>query len=109
MEDKKVSAVIDIGTNTFNLLVARRSKLGLEVIESHKIAVSLGMGGINEGFLAPDAIQRAINAFESFQNVLFGYPGLKPVLIATSAVRDAKNASEFIALVFEKLDLTLRF
>lgn len=101
MKDKKVSAVIDIGTNTFNLLVARRSKFGLEVIESHKIAVSLGMGGINEGFLASDAIQRAINAFESFQNVLYGYPGLQPVLIATSAVRDAKNASEFIALVFE--------
>ena len=101
MEDKKVSAVIDIGTNTFNLLVARRSKLGLDVIESHKIAVSLGMGGINEGVLAPDAIRRALNAFESFQNVLLSYPSVQPILIATSAVRDAKNASEFIALVFE--------
>ena len=102
MEDKNVSAVIDIGTNTFNLLIASRSKNGLEILESHKIAVSLGMGGINLGILATDAIQRALNAFEIFQDILFNYPQVKPKLIATSAVRDAKNASAFIALVHER-------
>tara|TARA_B100001287_G_scaffold275443_1_gene283057 strand:- start:3739 stop:4635 length:897 start_codon:yes stop_codon:yes gene_type:complete len=102
MEDKKVKAVIDIGTNTFNLLIARKSKYGLEILESHKIAVSLGMGGINEGILAADAVQRALNAFETFQDILLNYPLVNPILIATSAVRDAKNASEFIALVYAR-------
>ena len=102
MEDKNVSAVIDIGTNTFNLLIASRSKNGLDILESHKIAVSLGMGGINEGILAVDAIQRALYAFENFQDILSNYPLVNPILIATSAVRDAKNSSEFIALVYER-------
>ena len=102
MEDKNVSAVIDIGTNTFNLLIASRTKNGLDILESHKIAVSLGMGGINEGILAADAIQRALNAFETFQDILSNYPLAHPTLIATSAVRDAKNSTEFIALVYER-------
>ena len=102
MEDQGVSAVIDIGTNTFNLLIANRSTSGLTIIESHKVAVSLGMGGINEGVLADDAIQRALDAFEKFRGILLNYPVVQPILIATSAVRDAKNASEFTAAVFDR-------
>tara|TARA_B100001057_G_scaffold31873_1_gene28981 strand:- start:987 stop:1883 length:897 start_codon:yes stop_codon:yes gene_type:complete len=102
MEDQGVSAVIDIGTNTFNLLIANRSKNGLTIIESHKVAVSLGMGGINDGVLADDAIQRALDAFEKFRGILLNYPMVQPILIATSAVRDAKNASEFTAAVFDR-------
>ena len=102
MEDQGVSAVIDIGTNTFNLLIANRSKSGLTIIESHKVAVSLGMGGINEGVLADDAIQRALDAFEKFRGILLNYPVVQPILIATSAVRDAKNATEFTAAIFDR-------
>ena len=102
MEDQGVSAVIDIGTNTFNLLIANRSKSGLTIIESHKVAVSLGMGGINEGVLADDAIQRALDAFEKFRGILLNYPVIQPILIATSAVRDAKNATEFTAAIFDR-------
>ena len=102
MEDQGVSAVIDIGTNTFNLLIANRSKSGLTIIESHKVAVSLGMGGINEGVLADDAIQRALDAFEKFRGILLNYPMVQPILIATSAVRDAKNAKEFTAAIFDR-------
>ena len=102
MEDQGVSAVIDIGTNTFNLLIANRSTSGLTIIESHKVAVSLGMGGINEGVLADDAIQRALDAFEKFRGILLNYPLVQPILIATSAVRDAKNATEFTAAIFDR-------
>ena len=104
MEDQGVSAVIDIGTNTFNLLIANRSKSGLTIIESHKVAVSLGMGGINEGVLADDAIQRALDAFEKFRGILLNYPVVQPILIATSAVRDAKNATEFTSAIFDRFD-----
>ena len=46
-----IKAVIDIGTNTFNLLIAEKLDSGINIIETHKVAVSLGMGGINEGYL----------------------------------------------------------
>ena len=61
---KVKKAVIDIGTNTFNLLIGRADISGIAIIETHKEAVSLGMGGINDNMLADSAIQRAMNAFE---------------------------------------------
>ena len=45
---KVKKAVIDIGTNTFNLLIARADISGIAIVETHKEAVSLGMGGIND-------------------------------------------------------------
>jgi len=60
------------------------------------------MGGINEGVLADDAIQRALDAFEKFRGILLNYPVVQPILIATSAVRDAKNATEFTAAIFDR-------
>ena len=101
MDDSRlIKAVIDIGTNTFNLLIAEKLDIGITVIESHKVAVSLGMGGINEGYLTEDAMNRAMQAFEVFREKLLPYD-VKPVLIATSAVRDAKNAKAFVDIVKE--------
>ena len=102
MDDSRlIKAVIDIGTNTFNLLIAEKLDIGITVIESHKVAVSLGMGGINEGYLKEDAMNRAMRAFEVFREKLLPYD-VKPVLIATSAVRDAKNAKSFVDIVKEE-------
>ena len=92
-------AVIDIGTNTFNLLIAHEGISGIDIIETHKEAVSLGMGGINDNRLADAAISRAMQAFQVFKVALDAHGGLIPRLIATSAVRDAKNASAFISSI----------
>ena len=55
---KMRKAVIDLGTNTFNLLIGITDSSGFRVIHSEKEGVSLGMGGINAGFLAPEAFER---------------------------------------------------
>ncbi len=98
---KVKKAVIDIGTNTFNLLIARADISGIAIIETHKEAVSLGMGGINDNMLADSAIQRAMNAFKAFKTILDVHGISTPRLIATSAVRDAKNAASFVSLISE--------
>lgn len=99
MDDARViKAVIDIGTNTFNLLIAEKLDSGINIIETHKVSVSLGMGGINEGYLTEDAMNRAMRAFEVFKVKISPY-GVIPVLIATSAVRDAKNSKAFVDMV----------
>ena len=98
---KVKKAVIDIGTNTFNLLIARADISGIAIIETHKEAVSLGMGGINDNMLADSAIQRAMNAFGAFKAILDVHGISTPRLIATSAVRDAKNAASFVSLISE--------
>src|SRR5690606_9906849 len=89
-------AVIDLGTNTFNLLIAEIGGNQLNYIYSEKVPVLLGMGGINEGFIAEDAMERAKLALTQFKlkceeknvELIQG--------IGTSALRGAKNANELV-------------
>ena len=56
-------AVIDLGTNTCNLLIAETFPDGSsKTIYDRKLPVKLGRGGIHKELLLPDAIERGINA-----------------------------------------------
>jgi len=90
-------AVIDIGTNTFHLLIteACSDQLFKEVWHEQK-SVKLGEGGINEGIIQPDAYQRGIIALADFQQQIERYQVSQTRAIATSAVRCAANGQQFI-------------
>lgn len=89
-------AVIDLGTNTFNVLVADVHENGFDVIHNAKEGVALGMGGINQGFIAPEALKRALKAFETFMNICVKYQAFSVRAIGTSALRDASNGQELV-------------
>ena len=44
--------IIDLGTNTFNLIVANKSTNKLDIIFKKKIPVKLGEGGISKGVIS---------------------------------------------------------
>ena len=89
-------AVIDLGTNTFNLLIAEVENEALNVIHSDKISVLLGMGGINHGFIAADALERAKDALYSFKNQCDVH-GVKTIrAIGTSALRASRNRNQLV-------------
>ena len=96
-------AIIDIGTNTFNLLIANNYTEKIKVLYSTKRAVSLGMGGITQGIITQNAIERALIALHEFDKIISGYNADQVRLIATSAVREASNANEFIHRIKEEL------
>ena len=59
-------AIIDIGTNTINLLVADTKPNGAyNIISSTKVTARLGKGGINDGRLTPEAIKRGLDAIDT--------------------------------------------
>ena len=60
-------AVIDLGTNTFNLLIAELNSVNFDVLHSDKVGVAIGMGGINENRISDDAWERSLNALISFK------------------------------------------
>jgi len=93
-------AVIDLGTNTFNVIVADVTAEGFQVIHSSKEGVALGMGGINEGIIAPEAVKRALKAFKAFMNICVKYQVFSVRAIGTSALRDAKNSDELVSKVY---------
>lgn len=92
-------AVIDLGTNTFNLLIADVYDDHFTVVHSSKEGVALGMGGINERVIAPDAFERAVTTIGHFMELCLKYGAAEVKAIGTSAVRDASNSGELIAAV----------
>lgn len=84
-------AVIDLGTNTCNLLIAEYYNETFRILYQGKEVVKLGKNGIDKNMLLPDGLDRAIHAFKKHQEKIrqFGFPEV--IAIATSAVRDAKN------------------
>jgi exopolyphosphatase/guanosine-5'-triphosphate,3'-diphosphate pyrophosphatase len=102
-------AVIDLGTNTFNLLIASLNETsGFDTLYHTKIGVALGMGGINEQLISEDAIERAMNALHSYKQKCDELEVDEIRTFGTSAIRDAKNGSEFCELVKSELGLTIR-
>ena len=98
-------AVIDLGTNTFNLLIADTQTR--QIIFQTKEGVALGMGGINEKRLSPAAIQRAFEALQKFK-VKCDALGVHAIrAIGTSAMRDATNAHELIEIVATELKISI--
>lgn len=101
--DKTKKAVIDIGTNTFHLLIATVDEdNNIDVIYKNTIAVKLGEGGVNKGFITPEAYQRGIDALVSFRKALDEFQMNAVKATATAAVRGASNGQQFIDDAFEK-------
>jgi exopolyphosphatase/guanosine-5'-triphosphate,3'-diphosphate pyrophosphatase len=95
-------AAIDIGTNTFRLLIAEvRPRQGKEnfafrEIHSERIITRLGEGLSEDGLLQEDAHERGIDALRLFSRLITEYKAERTLAIATSALRNARNSSEFI-------------
>jgi exopolyphosphatase/guanosine-5'-triphosphate,3'-diphosphate pyrophosphatase len=89
-------ATIDIGTNSIHLLIARPTGNNrFEVIDREKEVVRLGSGSGDMKRLAPDAIERGLDALRRFQQVATSR-GAHVYAVATSAVREAENRNEFV-------------
>lgn len=98
-------AVIDLGTNTFNLLV--RDALSGELILSTKIPVKLGEGGIGSGKIAPAAYQRGMEALRDYHKILKEKQVQEVYALATSAIRGAANRDAFIKEAQKRFGLTI--
>jgi len=89
-------AAVDVGTNSFHLLIAR--PIGgkrFEVVTTEKEMVRLGSGSGDMKTLAPDAIQRGVETLERFRRIADG-AGASVRAVATSAVREAENRDDFL-------------
>ncbi len=101
MKSKEVVlAGLDIGTNTFRLLIAKVIPPGhLEELHSEQRIIRLGEGLEKSGHLQLKPIDRALDTLKHFHTVIRQYPVDKVVAVATSAVREAANRKEFVSSI----------
>ena len=101
------SGVIDLGTNTFNLLIAEVEENHLRIIYSEKLPVLLGMDGINEGMIAEAAMSRAKNALTQFRQKCIERGAVEISGIGTSALREASNGQELLDFAKKELSIEI--
>ncbi len=105
--EANISAVLDLGTNTFHLLVVEHSSEGVKPLSRLQIPVKLGEGGINKGFIEKVAYQRGQSALLIFAQELKKYAVKNVKAFATSAIRDASNGVEFMQEVKTKTGIEI--
>lgn len=89
-------AVIDLGTNTFHLLIAETEGNNFEILYKTNEPVRLGEGKINENLIIPGAFERGIKTLKDFNNKILEFGVNQVKATATSAVRSAKNGQDFV-------------
>jgi exopolyphosphatase/guanosine-5'-triphosphate,3'-diphosphate pyrophosphatase len=100
-------AAIDIGTNSFHLVVARAigEAYEFEVLSREKEMVRLGAGSTNGASdmreLQPEAIERGIRTLIRFRQIAEIHDA-HIIAVATSAVREAENAHVFVERAAEE-------
>jgi len=102
-----VIAALDIGTNSFHMVVARALDDGFEVITREKETVRLGRGADEMRVLAPEAIERGIACLARMRQVADSHDA-EIRAVATSAVREARNRDEFIKRVRREAGIDVR-
>lgn len=101
-------AVIDLGTNTFNLLIAEPDSPSFRIVYHEKLPVLLGMGGINEGYIAEDAMERAKEALSSYVKKARSLGANDIIGIGTSALRGASNSEDLLRFAKESLGFEIQ-
>ncbi len=93
---KERIAIIDLGTNTFHLLIAEWTGGKANILHSEKQAVKIGLGGINQGIITDDGIVRALNCIRRFREILQVWNVGNVQAFGTSALRNAVNGKDVI-------------
>lgn len=101
-------AIFDLGTNTFNLIVCDIFEDTFEIIHKETISVKLGEGGIQQGFIAPPAFARGIEAMHALSKKLQLFAPVDYLkAVATSAIRSAANGTDFVDQVFAQCQIQI--
>ncbi|MDY0906792.1 exopolyphosphatase [Pedobacter sp. CFBP9032] len=100
-------AVIDLGTNTFHLLIAEISNQNFEVLYKTNVPVKLGEGRINDNIIIPAAFERGIDCLKNFEETILSFQVEKVKATATSAVRSANNGRDFVKAVKETTEIEI--
>lgn len=100
-------AAMDLGTNSFHLIVAEVAGIDrFNVLTRDKEVVRLGTAHNDMKHITPEAMNRALAALNRFKKVSDSF-GAKIRAVATSATREAKNRDEFIQRVYEETGIEI--
>ena len=89
-------AVVDLGSNSFHMIIARNIDGARQIIYKHKKNIHLATGLNEYNELSESSINRGIECLALFAERLNGFPAENVRIIATYTLRIAKNRLKFL-------------
>ncbi|TVQ12313.1 MAG: Ppx/GppA family phosphatase [Leptolyngbya sp. DLM2.Bin27] len=105
----RILAAIDVGTNSIHMVVVKIQPdlPAFTIVDREKETVRLGDFNETTGGLSEAAMDRAIKALKRCCAIASSLKAEDVVAVATSAVREASNGSEFIDRVYKEVGLAI--
>jgi exopolyphosphatase/guanosine-5'-triphosphate,3'-diphosphate pyrophosphatase len=100
-------AIIDLGTNTFHLLIAEINENRPKVIFQESIAVKLGEGGMRDGMITDLAFDRGVSDIRQFKTSIDHHGVFQIKAFATSALRSASNSKIFTEKIVKETGIKI--
>ena len=102
------TAIIDLGTNTFNLMIVEKTGISdYHILLETKYPAKLGKGGINDNTITPEAMERGMTALRTHLKTMEPFNVKDIKCIATAAIRSASNGAAFVERVKTELGLVI--
>ncbi|TFW15529.1 Ppx/GppA phosphatase family protein [Duganella callida] len=89
-------AAVDLGSNSFRLHIGKHDGEAIRVLKSVREPIRLAAGLDKDGNLTPAAMQTALACLKNFRTVLAAYKLDAVRVVATSAMRVARNSAVFL-------------
>ena len=89
-------AAIDLGSNSFHMLLAKSDHGEIRILERLGEKVQLAAGIDEQRQLSEEAMQRGLDCLRRFAQLIQGLPQGAVRIVGTNALREARNRAEFI-------------
>jgi len=89
-------AAIDLGSNSFHMVLAKADHGEIRILERLGEKVQLAAGIDEQRLLSEEAMQRGLDCLRRFAQLIIGLPEGAVRIVGTNALREAHNRGEFI-------------
>ena len=101
-------AAIDLGSNSFHMIVARIANGQVQVLDRLREMVQLAAGLDGHNRLSDQAQQRALDCLARFGQRLRHIPTARVRIVGTNTLRQARNSAQFVARAEQVLEMCIR-
>jgi len=91
-----IIAAVDLGSNSFHMVVARKAREGLIIVDRLRETVRLGGNMEQDGMLQAPAMEAALRCLSQFGQRLRDVPPENVRAVGTNTLRRARNRGEFL-------------
>ncbi|MBE5314136.1 MAG: Ppx/GppA family phosphatase [Xanthomonadales bacterium] len=96
LAENELMAAVDLGSNSFHMIVARHTLGQLRVVDRLRESVRTASGLTERGELTPEALWRSLECLERMGQRLRNIPHNRVRAIATNTVRQLRNPQSFL-------------